>query len=769
MKKAILLSVSLGILGVGGPLVNEQTVKADTSTENVSKNSTAKVDKHADNEVEVVERYYVKSLFGTKGELPSIRAMLQVDTHGNIAVPNHPGYTTPKAIVTPNHNGIATEVIYTALPANVTISYKDEDGNTLHTNNILSSGTFGGSYLISNAYRNVDDYELVNKELLSGTITSEKMNINLVFRRLDHAKPGTESKKGSEENQTEHSTNDKQADVKSNKNDQPSKKEATKAEKQKINVQDKQPENKTDTTPLTPTVGLESSSTSFSTQSPNENSTSDTKVSDVTAIIPTAEINNKPVAPEPNAEPTTTQATRTKQEVLKTVDPTNSVPDVKQSLKLPESHEGVSTNDTHETNVAQPTINVKADNRASNEATNLEDQKKDKPATTEINHEVPSVKESVRPKAAQQDNQKKDDFSITGVKEVLNAQSSQKEVQTNASKKTPKNVEKPELVNPQVSMGENSKQTPTQDMTLPDEAKISSASAETNNKVPSATEASVHGSVEQSTLPDHAQSKQLREGATKVVKVPQVDKKAVTLSAQTDEKLKGMSSNKAANLQSDNESSKLPTASTEHVKTYHLQGVDTHGHSLFSKTLRMTPTEATKFQSENVEFYGYDLTSTKFDDISNTFMLNYKAKKVTFNILNVDENGKILSKDSIQLDFGEQQTYTPKLVPGYQAKQASQTLKADNLLPEEITVAYTKLPEPKSTSTKGTRKKGDKLNSEHHSPADKEAGVHEADKIDSESDEKLPQTGDHNSYLSVLTGLSLLIVLLGKKILKRYI
>ncbi|MEE8823617.1 hypothetical protein LASUN_14310 [Lentilactobacillus sunkii] len=746
MKKAILLSVSLGILGASSPLINEQVAKADTSTANVSKGSTGSPDKNNDKQVKVIEKYYVKSLLGIERELKEVPTMLDVDVNGNIAVPNHPGYTTPKAVITRPHYQGNIEVIYNAIPAQVTINHLDENGKTLWDSIPIKKGTLNGTYAITPQDSTQVGYELINKESLNGDITSQNMNVDLIYRRLDSNNQSVESKNVTVKNKTNYHANDKQVDVKNDKNGEPVRKSESKPEKQEPKAQ------------------------------------------------------NNPFE-EPTEKPAVTQSTSTiKQEPVNKVETKSSEINTEQALELPETAEVVSTNDRHATNLAQlspnnelivtptkvtetgsqpeakfsqPEVDVKDDKKTPNVEINSAHQQKDKPGIPEINHQNLAIKEMVASKTIQKDNSKNSDLSTSTVKDPLVAQSSVKEATISTSKDTPKKVTKAASENSQLKTEEQTKETTTQPGKSPEQPKEKTVTVETINNKPAIQVSSTPLTPKKENANkdvDGIPSKSTEKEISKVVKVPQVDKKAVTSKNQTNEVLKGMPAKGPDSGETKDESTTLSKKSTERFESYHLQGIDAHGKSLFNKTLQLTPSEAIKFQSENVEFYGYDLVSTKLDKNSKTFTLNYKPKRVTFKIINVDEDGKTLSSDSVQLDFGEEQTYTPKLVPGYQAKQASQTLKADNLLPTDIEFNYTKLPDKKAELTKDSRQKGDRLNKEeHHSLIDKEANSHKSANNDEESDQKLPQTGEQNSYLSVLTGLSLLIVLIGKKILKRYI
>lgn len=263
------------------------------------------------------------------------------------------------------------------------------------------------------------------------------------------------------------------------------------------------------------------------------------------------------------------------------------------------------------------------------------------------------------------------------------------------------------------------------------------------------------------------------------VKTPEPDKKAKTkTSEETKTKAKDNTDLKESDhsLEKKDEAQETAKAS-QTAESYQLHGIDSQGNSLFNKTVRLTPNEATNFRTKNIEFYGYELQSTDLNTHAKVLTLHYTAKKVTFNIVNVDQDGKTLSKDTIQLDFGQTKTYTAKFIPGYQAELASKELNADNLMPEEVRFTYTKLADSskqlaqekhsvaaKQTDSKHKHGHGDKGDTaDSHQLHDKDEVVH----TDGATQEKLPQTGEHNSYFTILTGVALLIGLVGKKLFKR--
>lgn len=786
MKKAILLSVSLGILGASSPLINEQVAKADTSTANVAKDSVSKADKNANKQVKVIEKYYVKSLSGTQKQIDEVETMLDLDANGNVAVPNHPGYTTPKSVMALSPKNSSITVRYEALPAQVTINYKDESGKKLNESVTLTNGTLNAKYDIRGSNSDVGGYDLINKDLLKGKVTSEKMNIDLVFRPKKQETASIDIKNTPVKNEIEHSTKDKQANVKDDSNAKQSEKKKSNSEKQSTKKDDSQsstniiqteltePEKPDNITPLP--------------QKLNERLITNNDKGDITQSTSKDKDDRSSTNEGPNGMKSETKLGPTSSSKGKIqLQDTSSTANVQELAKLTKLENGSSLNKItgaihDQTSVQEkPVINPEeatervVKSQITTPQLNVEGQAgKTMAATIETINEVVPVKGASASMIVAKKSQNPNAVSPKTAKGSIPNQSSDKEkvkaIPANASEDLIQSESRNQQVKPEEPS--DSKKTVSV-VKSPEQPKEKPVTAETINKEPVTKENSTPSTPKKQNVSmdvDDTRSKPMEKETSEVVKVPQVDKKAVTSKNQTNEVSKRMPAKEADSGETKDESTTLSKKSTERFESYHLRGIDAHGKSLFNKTLQLTPSEAIKFQSENVEFYGYDLVSTKLDNNSKTFTLSYKPKRVTFKIVNVDEDGKILSSDSVQLDFGEEQTYTPKLVPGYQAKQASQTLKADNLLPTDIEFNYTKLPDKKADLTKDSRQKGGRLNKEeHHSLTDKEANSHKSANDNEESGQKLPQTGEQNSYLSVLTGLSLLIVLIGKKILKRYI
>ncbi|WP_057822938.1 MucBP domain-containing protein [Lentilactobacillus sunkii] len=786
MKKAILLSVSLGILGASSPLINEQVAKADTSTANVSKGSVSKADKNANKQVKVIEKYYVKSLGGTQKQIDEVETMLDLDANGNVAVPNHPGYTTAKSVMTLSPKYSSITVRYDALPAQVTINYKDESGKILNKSVTLTNGTLNAKYDIRGSNSDVGGYDLINRDLLKGKVTSEKMNIDLVFRPKKQETASIDIKNTPIKSEIEHSTKDKQVNVKNDSNAKQSEKKKPDSEKQATKKDDSQSSTNIIQTGLTEPE--KSDNITPLPQKLNEGLITNNDKGDVTQSTSRAKTDKSSTTEGPNGMKSETKLdpTTSSKETTQSQD-TRSTANVQEFVKLTMLENGSSSNKNTGAIQDQTSVQEKPIITASKATEkvvesepaaphlNIKDQTRKKmPVKIETINEVGPVKEASASTIVAKKSQNTNTISSKTAEGSIPNQSSDKEKVKAIPAYPTEDAIQSESRNQQVKPEEPSDIKKTVSVVKsPEQPKEKPVVTEIINKEPVIKENSAPSTPKTESANkdvDDTPSKPIEKETSKVVKVPQVDKKAVTSKNQTNEVLKGMPAKGHDSGETKDESTTLSKKSTERFESYHLQGIDAHGKSLFNKTLQLTPSEAIKFQSENVEFYGYDLVSTKLDNNSKTFTLSYKPKRVTFKIVNVDEDGKILSSDSVQLDFGEEQTYTPKLVPGYQAKQASQTLKADNLLPEDIEFNYTKLPDKKAELTKDSRQKGDRLNKEeHHSLTDKEANSHKSANNNEESDEKLPQTGDHNSYLSILTGLSLLIVLIGKKILKRYI
>lgn len=255
-----------------------------------------------------------------------------------------------------------------------------------------------------------------------------------------------------------------------------------------------------------------------------------------------------------------------------------------------------------------------------------------------------------------------------------------------------------------------------------------------------------------------------------VVNTPQVDKMAVDQNSHLQSTSDRLSDNnqKVSVGQSKDKSSRKETSSTEQ---YSLQGIDEHGQKLFSKVLNLTKKDATSFQTKNIEFYGYDLTDNELNEETKTFILHYRAKTVTFHIINVDEQGKTLSKETFQMAFGDQKTYTPKDISGYQVNNAAKVLKADNLLPDNVTFMYSKLPDKQPINDQDQPKAHEKATGRAHQNtlAEKEKVTDNHASHTDKSDSKLPQTGESHSFLGILSGFALLIGMMSKKLFKRNI
>lgn len=91
LKKAILLSISLGVLGFASPLVHEQVVSAET----VSNGSVVPNDR----QIKVTKEFYARTINGNEQHLKSVNVTLELTEDGKLHVPVEPGFTTKQSVI----------------------------------------------------------------------------------------------------------------------------------------------------------------------------------------------------------------------------------------------------------------------------------------------------------------------------------------------------------------------------------------------------------------------------------------------------------------------------------------------------------------------------------------------------------------------------------------------------------------------------------------------------------------------------------------------
>ena len=690
MKKAIVLSVSMGVLGFSAPLVSEQVARAEV-TAAVSANP-------AENKsVEVVKEFYVKNLLGKRSIVKTVPTRLPIDSNGNIIVPdNEPDYTPDKTIVSSKKGSLNNiHVAYNALPATVTIKHFDESGEKILDDLVVGKATIHGKYYVSPAQADVSHYELVDPKLISGEILSTNFDINLIYKALNSV-----TQEVAPNNVV------KVIQPTSEKNESSSLKPTTLAPEIKsipeAPAAERQSAKKTTLTTKAQPVAVSPDPATPKLIEPEKSTAPEVSVTPQMPVAPQLETKeqvsspDKPTVIDPKVEATA---------------PTT----LKEKPTVPEQ-QVVTTSSEKSVGLSKTTKEARTQNTTN-------------PITTTIVNPAVQTKTTAEREAAKP-------------KSVETGQPDNKETQT-------------------VKEGQHQTEFP---------ASSGNSNAKDGSESP----------------------KTVGEAKAGVPASPKVGETTVKTSKVDDKKLTE-AINKTKEPTED-QASKVKEVAKNDILTYQLRGLDTHGNQLFNKTLKLSNDEAVKFRNKNIEYYGYDWVSTDFDDQSKVLTLHYAAKKVKFNIINVDENGHVLSKNQVELDFGTSQSFAARHFPGYQAKQADKVLKADNLVPNDVEMVYTKLPETISRQsvevpTKGEQhaatttnkavddkatlktKTADKpKNARHHA-----AVVHDDDQPDlkdkqtASGDEKLPQTGESKSILSILAGVGILLVMAMKKGFKRFI
>lgn len=671
MKKAILLSVSLGVLGFASPLVHEQVVSAEI----IQSDSAQLPDK-----VAIHQQFQVKDIGGNVSLLDKENIVsIYIDKSKSLT------FTVPDNI--PHYHPVVSEEIYKpgkvvkymAEDAVVTVKYLDENDKPIQDNANFTQATLYGKYRLTKDQFNLSGYKLLNSADTSGTIKATQWDVTLKYRNLNPI----------ESNSTVEGTG--LGDSINGKSDEDSSRESIETLETAGKI-----EETPDQLPLNPKEAGNSVTGSFEkTEANSKLAPADTKKPEMSV----KETNGSQPEPDSKREDRKNKVSVSKDEPVKS--------DNQQIDELPSFNKDISEKqqDDHEQNTArQDASKVKHEQQVSTHQ-------------TKSDSEVNPSKEN------------KPEVSMTNPGESVLAT---------------------DTLTPTAKQDDTANQVSEAPKAAPE--KVTNAPAKTTNKPSS------------------------NNGA---VKTPEPDKKATTkTSEETKAKAKDNTDVKESDhsLEKKDEAQKTAKAS-QTAEPYQLHGIDSQGNSLFNKTVQLTPNEAANFRTKNIEFYGYELQSTDLNTHSKVLTLHYTAKKVTFNIVNVDQDGKTLSKDMIQLDFGQTKTYTAKFIPGYQAELASKELSADNLMPEEVQFTYTNLADSskqlaqekhsvaaKQTDSKHKHGHGDKGDTaDSHQLHDKDEAVH----TDGDTQEKLPQTGEHNSYFTILTGVALLIGLVGKKLFKR--
>mgnify|MGYP003366122144 FL=1 len=680
MKKTLLLSVSLGVLGFASPLVHEQIVGAETS-QTATQEFPDKITIH--------QQFQVRNIRGDKSVLDkqaTVKMYIDKSKSSTFSAPDNVPHYHP--VVSEVHYSSGMVVNYMAEDAVVTIKYLDENNQPIQDNKVFNQATIFGTYRLNKNEFDVSGYELLNSKDINGKIKETNWDVTLKYKSLNPLIAA-----------------DKLANVVVPDQPEPgnSKSGETGQTSEPIQLVSEKPMSESASRPVVSTTATTDMQPSPSTPSEAGNRV----VPSVTQTEPVHQPDVKPAeTPDKEVKDATTSKSGPKHDdkKVKVVGATGAE---NGQLNSPVAAPGTKLPDPEpKTQPATKTNGASSSSDKETGATKPESKKEGAVADSSTNAKSTS---SVQ--------------SETGKKSR-----SSKPVETTA-----------ESLNPDEKVQEISKTS----------AKPSEKPADLPGKT---TDQS--GSTKNTVKTSESDSKDSEKPVVQTKpKIPEINQ------------------------------TKVPEKSTDHQEkqpmttTYQLHGIDTHGHLLFNKALHLTSEEARAFRSKNVEFYGYELQSTDLDASSKTLTLHYTAKKVTFNIINVDQDGKTISKDSVELEYGQTKTYTAKFISGYRVQQPTQELKADNLMPEDVQFTYIKLAdksnkplaEPTALSSKTGHKKGRQSAISGRNPSETKAKRHNEAKDASDVSEKLPQTGESQSVVGVLSGVVLLGALIGKKLFKRLI
>jgi hypothetical protein len=122
----------------------------------------------------------------------------------------------------------------------------------------------------------------------------------------------------------------------------------------------------------------------------------------------------------------------------------------------------------------------------------------------------------------------------------------------------------------------------------------------------------------------------------------------------------------------------------------HAQGFDNNGHQLFDKEIKPLSADLSQFTHEDIEFYGYDLDTQKYDSKTNILTLHYHPRRLILKICNIDENGETISSREVEASYGTEYTLTPQKIDGYRAEDPTNSIQINRLLMPNIYVKYHK-------------------------------------------------------------------------------
>ncbi len=558
LKKAILLSVSLGVLGAASPVVVQQDVRANADTVNQAPGTV---------NVTIHKVYHSRGIFGTHQDNQGFDQSVTLDPRksNEIYLDDEPDYS-------PSHKSIKVDpmstrevvVDYYATPAKVQVKFVDVTGKIIRDPKNYDKCTLHGQYILKSEITNIDGYKLLNPHTTEGKISSTEQTIKLVYTRSDTPQESHELKNI--------------VTVESAVTNNP-------APEKKVEHTEESPATQAVSTPESQTQ------VELPKASPLKNNST---------LEPHNDVKLLPVPP--------VEAVETEKK------------DQPQSVKPVKTE-----NQNQDVSKKQRTQDTQNMQNASSSATKSVDDGK---SSTEQAKQAPKSVPAVSPKT---DGKTESKTTANEAKHTEAAKESSVEAKADPkglSSETKDGGDKP------TTTKEDTDQTaPAEKTETPKEVPNNEGVAPAEKDLPAAAQDDAQMTTNEAKQPTKAG----------LVKIPQVDKKAVDedpfLKSISD---KGsVSEEKVAVDKSKKRSIRKEISSTEQ---YRLRGIDAHSKELFNKTVDLTKEDAADFPAKNVEFYGYDLVDSEYNKEAKTFILHYQAKKVTFHIINTDEEGKTLLK-----------------------------------------------------------------------------------------------------------------------------
>lgn len=177
MKKTLLLSVSLGVLGFASPLVHEQIVGAETS-QTATQEFPDKITIH--------QQFQVRNIRGDKSVLDkqaTVKMYIDKSKSSTFSAPDNVPHYHP--VVSEVHYSPGMVVNYMAEDAVVTIKYLDENNQPIQDNKVFNQATIFGTYRLNKNEFDVSGYELLNSKDINGKIKETHWDVTLKYKSLN--------------------------------------------------------------------------------------------------------------------------------------------------------------------------------------------------------------------------------------------------------------------------------------------------------------------------------------------------------------------------------------------------------------------------------------------------------------------------------------------------------------------------------------------------------------------------------------------------------